>query len=226
MYLAGWVVTGPQNGPQNPWLHETGGRLGSEYAERFRKLAASGQDVHGEARFVDDLLPGPSRVLDAGCGTGRVGIELARLGHEVVGVDLDASMLAEARRERPDIRWLHADLVELAALDADALGARPFDLVIAAGNVIVYLTSGTEAAVVAAMAAVLGPGGLLVAGFAHDRHVDPAAYDGWCVAAGLEPVSSHAGWDDVPSAGRDVPPSAGDGYGVHVHRRPRDLQAP
>lgn len=207
---------GPQNEPQNLWLRETGGQRGPQYAERFRTLAASGQDVHGEAKFVDALLPGPSRVLDAGCGTGRVGIELARLGHEVVGVDLDVSMLAEARSERPDLTWVHADLV---ALDVDDLGVGPFDLVIAAGNVIVYLTPGTEATVVAAMAAVLAPGGLLVAGFAHDRHVDPAAYDGWCVAAGLEPVNSYAGWDDVPSAGCDVPPPAGGGYGVHVHRQ-------
>ena len=68
---------------------------GAEYQRRFDELAASGVDVHGEATFV--AAYGPATVLDAGCGTGRVAIELARRDIEVVGVDTDPSMLAEAR---------------------------------------------------------------------------------------------------------------------------------
>src|SRR6476646_4542699 len=88
---------------------------GDEYQVRFDALAASGQDVHGEATFVETLLgPGSGvSVLDAGCGTGRVGIELARRGFEVTGTDRDPEMLATARRLAPGIDWIEADLASL-----------------------------------------------------------------------------------------------------------------
>src|SRR3954451_22003786 len=57
-----------------------------EYDARWRAKAAAGEDPHGEATFVAAFSP--SSVLDAGCGTGRVAIELARRGIETCGVDL------------------------------------------------------------------------------------------------------------------------------------------
>ncbi len=177
------------------WLQETGGTRGPDYDAAFRELAAAGEDVHGEAAYVDALLPGPSRVLDAGCGTGRVAVELVRRGHEVVGVDSDPSMLAVART-RPGPRWLDADL---AALDVP----ERFDLVVAAGNVVVFLEPGTEPAVVGRLAAHLVPGGLLVSGWRTDR-LEVAAYDGWAAAASLLPVARHATWQGAPwAAGAD-----------------------
>ncbi len=47
-----------------------------DYEARFERLLASGASVHGEADFVESL--GPRRLLDAGCGTGRMAIELDR----------------------------------------------------------------------------------------------------------------------------------------------------
>lgn len=70
---------------------------GATYDERFERLAASGHDVHGEASFVMGF--GPTTVLDAGCGTGRVAIELARRGCSVVGADVDKAMLRAAYRK-------------------------------------------------------------------------------------------------------------------------------
>jgi SAM-dependent methyltransferase len=208
----------PASAPVNRWLAATGGTRGPAYAARFRRLAERGEDVHGEARLLDGLLraevDGPARVLDAGCGTGRVAVELARLGHRVVGVDLDASMLDEARAASAaaavDVRWLHGDLLELPHLVPEA----HFDLVAAPGNVLVFLTPGTEPDVVTALADALRPGGLLVAGFALDRHVSRADYVGWCAAAGLEQVRTLASWDETEAG-------EGDDYTVHVHRRPR-----
>ena len=56
------------------------------YVERFRRMAAEGADLHGEARLVDALVGRHARVLDAGCGPGRVGGHLAELGHESGGM--------------------------------------------------------------------------------------------------------------------------------------------
>jgi SAM-dependent methyltransferase len=214
------TVTPPASQPAtgaNRWLTATGGTSGPAYAERFRRLAEKGADVHGEARLLDGLLrrglDRPGRVLDAGCGTGRVAVELARRGHHVVGVDLDGSMLGQARTASETVgvhvRWLHGDLLDLGRL----VEPDHFDLVAAPGNVLVYLTPGTEPDVVAAMAAALRPGGLLVAGFTHDRHVSRADYAGWCADVGLEHVQSFATWDGAADDGGD--------YAVHVHRDPR-----
>ena len=176
---------------------------GAEYQAQFDALAASGVDVHGEAAFVGSLEPRPATVLDAGCGTGRVGIELARRGLSVVGADVDPSMLAAARRAAPGIEWIEHDL---ATLD---LG-RSFDLVLMAGNVPLFTPPGTQAALVGGCARHVGALGSLVAGFQLGRGYALADYDAHCSAAGLVLVERFATWDREPFA-------AGD-YAVSVHR--------
>ncbi|MER7149156.1 class I SAM-dependent methyltransferase [Streptomyces xanthochromogenes] len=201
------------------WQELTGGTSGAEYAARFEALVRDGKDVHGEAAFCAALLPPGARVLDAGCGTGRVMIRLAELGYDCVGVDLDASMLEVARERAPRLPWFQADL---AAFDPAPLGiAADFDLVVAAGNVLPLVTPGTEAAVVQRLTAALRPGGLLVAGFGLDAAHLPvppsftlAEYDVHCAAAGLAPVARFATWDAAPY-------DDGGGYAVSVHRRDR-----
>lgn len=185
---------------------------GEAYAARFDALAASGADVHGEATFCEALAAAPARVLDAGCGTGRVAIRLSERGHECVGVDLDASMLDVARRRAPDLRWVRQDL---ASLD---LG-ETFDLVVMAGNVLPLVEPGTEPTVVRRVAAHLARGGVLVAGFGLDRsHLPPQGavltigdYDSWCADAGLTLAERFATWDRSPYEGG--------GYAVSVHHR-------
>ncbi len=194
-----------------------GGADGAGYAARFAQLAASGFDVHGEARLCASLVPPGARVLDAGCGTGRVAARLAELGYGCVGIDSDGSMLAQARLSSAEVVWLDADLAQLPA--GEPALADPFDLVVAAGNVIPLLAEGTEAGVLAALAGRLRPGGLLVAGFGLDAAHLPLAeapfgladYDAWCAQAGLEPVGRLATWDGVAYDGG--------GYAVSLHRR-------
>jgi 2-polyprenyl-3-methyl-5-hydroxy-6-metoxy-1,4-benzoquinol methylase len=179
---------------------------GEQYQERFDALAASGVSVHGEADFVMTLTP--HSVLDAGCGTGRVAQELDRRGVSVVGVDADESMIAAARRRRPDLDWLLADLAELE------LGRR-FDVVLMAGNVPLFTPPATQAAVVAGCARHLEPGGALVSGFQLGRGYEVDEYDAHCAAAGLERVARWSTW-----AKGEFP---GDGsYAVSVHRAPVD----
>ncbi|MER7194574.1 class I SAM-dependent methyltransferase [Streptomyces flaveolus] len=200
----------------NRWEQLTGGRSGEQYAARFAELAGQGGDVHGEARLCATLVPPGARVLDAGCGTGRVLIQLARLGYDGVGVDQDASMLAVARRNAPRLTWVQADLADFDPVTA---GITPgFDLVVAAGNVFPLLAPGTESAVAATLARALRPGGLLVAGFGLDRDHLPvppgltlAEYDACCTAAGLTLTDRFATWD--------ADPYDGGGYAVSVHRR-------
>lgn len=169
------------------WLEETSGQRGTSYDKAFRELAETGADVHGEASFVDSLLAPKSRALDAGCGTGRVAIELGRRGHQVVGVDSDASML-DVARHFPGT-WL---LQDLAALTVEG----PFDLALMAGNVIVFVAAGTEAAVVARLASVRRPGGLLVSGWRTDR-LPVSSYDE-LVGSSFETVARFSTWDRAP----------------------------
>ena len=198
------------------WKKLTGGASGEEYAARFAALAAQGQDMHGEATFVDGLVGPGSRLLDAGCGTGRVAVRLAELGHDVVGVDVDASMLAVARREAPSLGWHEGDL---AHLPPGVLDGAPYDAVVLAGNVVPLVAEGTLSAVVAGLAARLAPGGILVAGFGLDAAhlprgcpVTPLAdYVAAAEAAGLEPVDRFSTWQAAPF-------DEAEGYVVTVHR--------
>ena len=177
---------------------------GDRYQQRFDELAATGSDVHGEASRVRSY--GPASVRDAGCGTGRVAIALADHGIDVVGVDLDASMLATARRRRPDVTWQQADLASLA------LG-RVFDVVVMAGNVPLFTAPGTHAALVAGCARHVRPGGgLLVAGFSLGPRYDLDAYDRHGTAAGLQLRERFATWDRQPFL-------QGGDYAVSVHAR-------
>jgi SAM-dependent methyltransferase len=175
---------------------------GDDYQRRFDDLAASGFDVHGEVDFVMRLRP--ASVLDAGCGTGRVAIELQRRGVDVVGVDVDGSMLATARAKGPDIEWHEHDL---ATLD---LG-RVFDIVVMAGNVPLFTPPGTQRAVVAGCARHIRPGGALVAGFQLGRGYELDAYDDDCHGAGLVLAERYATWDGDESL-RSM------NYAVSVHR--------
>jgi SAM-dependent methyltransferase len=176
---------------------------GESYQRRFDELAASGRDVHGEAAFVLRLTP--ASVLDAGCGSGRVAIELGRRGVEVVGVDTDASMLAAARSRAPHLEWIENDLTTLD------LG-REFDVVVMAGNVPLFTPPGTQSDLVAGCARHVAPDGALVAGFQLDRTYALGAYDAHCEAAGLVLAARYSTWDADPWAPDDT-------YAVSIHRR-------
>jgi SAM-dependent methyltransferase len=183
-----------------------------EYDERWQTLAAAGQEIHGEADLVEALLrehdlDGP--VLDAGCGTGRVGVELANRGFAVTGVDLDPALLDAARVKDQRPEWIVADLAALGP----GVAPGPFAAVVMAGNVMIFVARGTERAVVRNLAHRLGEGGVLIAGFQLTAgRLDVAEYDGYCAAAGLERVDHYATWDRQP-----LGPSPD--YVVAVHRR-------
>ena len=176
---------------------------GDSYDETYERRAAAGEEVHGEANFVQRFSP--SSVLDAGCGTGRVGRELARRGVDVAGVDIDPEMLRTARRKAPGVDWHLADLVSVDF-------SRSFDVIVMAGNVMIFLTPGTEDAVIANMARHLQPGGVLIAGFQIMRGgLTIQRYDEIATSVGLTRAERWSTWDrDAWDTGSD--------YAVSVHR--------
>ena len=189
--------------PPSRWSSDAGVQRGAEYDERWARLAAAGRSIHGEADFICGFEP--STVLDAGCGTGRVAIELAARGIDVVGVDLDPPMLGQAREKAPHLEWVEADLCHID------LG-RTFDVVAMPGNVMIFVCPGTESSVVANMAAHVRPGGVLVAGFQLGRGYDLHRYDADCAAAGLTLDARYATWQGDPWSERAD-------YAVSAHRR-------
>lgn len=171
---------------------------GADYDARWTAMAAAGTSVHGEADLVTELLrelgtATTPRVLDAGCGTGRVAVELARRGMDVVGVDLDPGMLVAAREKAPHLRWVEADL---AHFDLGPAPDARFDAVVMAGNVLIFVHPGAERAVVANCARHLRPGGLLICGFqVRPGAYDPDRLDADASAAGLTLAERFSTWD-------------------------------
>lgn len=196
------------------WSEVSGGiEAAMAYQQHFDDLEASGADIHGEARFVAGLEQPPARILDAGCGTGRVAIQLGQLGYHVVGVDADRHMIDVARERDPGIHFVRADLATLQ------LRSQTFDVAVLAGNVVPLLAPGSLDAVMQRIAAHVHHGGQVVAGFGLDSgHLPPRTpvtsledYDAACTAAGLSLVDRWSTW------GRDPYPGEG-GYAVSLHR--------
>jgi len=159
-------------------------------------MAAAGDDLDGEARFVDAMAPRRSRILDAGCGPGRVGGYLARLGHDIVGVDIDPILIDAATQEHPGPTWLVTDLAEL---DLPAIGVeQPFDAIICAGNVLTFLDPATRRPVLANLAKHLRPDGRIVTGFGSGRDYPFTEFYDDIEHAGLVLDLSLSAWDLRP----------------------------
>jgi SAM-dependent methyltransferase len=166
------------------------------YVERFRAMARAGDDVVGEARFVDAMAPRGARILDAGCGPGRLGGHLAAIGHDVVGVDVDPVLIEAAEHDHPGPHWLVGDLAEL---DLPARGiTEPFDVILSAGNVMTFLAASTRIQVLRRLRAHLSGDGRAVIGFGAGRDYEFAEFLDDAAEAGFSPELLLSTWDLRP----------------------------
>ena len=163
------------------------------YAERWRRLEAAGQDIHGEARLLDAMAGRGSRILDAGCGSGRVGGYLARAGHTVTGVDLDPHLIEVARADHPEASWEVGNLAELELPEQ-------FDLAVCAGNVLTFLAASERRPALARLAAHLAAEGRLVVGFGLDRGYAVEDFAADAEQAGLRLSARFGSWDLRPAS--------------------------
>ena len=179
----------------------------NEYHVRWQQMEQRGEASHGEADFIESLQP--TSVLDAGCGMGRVAIELHRRGVDVEAADLDDDLLAFARADAPQMTWHLANL-------ATASFGRLYELVAMPGNVMIFCRADDRANIVANLSSHLSEGGLMVAGFSLQTRAGALTldeFDASCAAAGLTLVDRFATWDRAPFEGGD--------YAVSVHQRIR-----
>ncbi|MCA0374985.1 MAG: class I SAM-dependent methyltransferase [Gemmatimonadetes bacterium] len=200
--------------PTPRWFAHRNPEQRDEYAYRFVKIAEGGDDIDGEARFIDAMADRGSTILDAGCGVGRVAAALARVGHRAAGVDVDPILIGRGREFYPGLPLAELDL---AGLDAAALAQRglptSYDVIVSPGNVFHFVAEGTQPRIVANLAGVLRPGGRLVVGFHTGRDYTHDLLDGDAAAAGLVRCFRFATWqlDEV------TPDSD---WAVSVYRRP------
>lgn len=166
------------------------------YIERFKIMEAAGHDLAGEARTVDAMVSRGARILDAGCGPGRVGGRLHALGHVVVGVDVDPALIEAADADHPGPLWLVGDLAEL---DLPAQGvAADFDVIIAAGNVMGFLAPSTRVEVLRRFGAHLAADGRAIIGFGAGRGYEFAEFFADVDEAGLTLDLALSTWDLRP----------------------------
>lgn len=163
------------------------------YIERFRAMEAEGRDLHGEARLIDAMVGRGARILDAGCGPGRVGGRLHELGHDVVGIDIDAALIAAAEADHPGPRWIVGDL-------ATVEGEGGFDVIVCAGNVITFVEASSRQAVLANLGRMLAADGRLVIGFGTGRGYSFDDFERDVASADLRFDLRLATWDLRPFA--------------------------
>ena len=142
-------------------------RPGSVQDEVNRQLYTSPRLVRAYARRnlvpaeravfsrVADALSG-GRVLELGCGAGRITRHLVRAGADIVGVDVSPAMVEHCRRVLPGCTFVVADLRDLSD-HADA----SFEVVVGGANVLDAVSHDERVAVLAAIRRVLAPGGML-----------------------------------------------------------------
>ncbi len=167
------------------WIDQLFVEHGGWYAEQLAALIPQAQ---GEADWIAKVLnehglKPDGRVLDLCCGVGRHSLALARLGHEVVGVDLSPAHLERARRLAGEVgasdrvRFLQGDMRDIGRL----LDGERFDAVLNLFTSFGFYDEATDVGVLAQCRALTRPGGLFLIDTANRdwlvRHFQPKGFN-------------------------------------------------
>lgn len=155
-------------------------------------MEAQGQDIYGEARLIDAVSERSSRILDAGCGTGRIGGYLISQGHIVVGTDVDPVLIGHARNDHPEGTWYVGDLSQ------DPIEEAEFDVVISAGNVMGFLAEEGRLPALSNIRASMKEGGRFIVGFGAGRGWSFEDFLESAQNAGFGVENTFESWDLVP----------------------------
>ena len=128
------------------------------YDEQMATSALAAADI----AFCEAAFPTPGRLVDLGCGTGRLAIHFAARGFDCVGVDLSDTMLTQARANAAargvTVEWHRDNLVDL-----HELASASFDCAASLFSTLGMVRgAGHRAAAVAEVARLLRPGGRFV----------------------------------------------------------------
>ncbi|MFI8896157.1 class I SAM-dependent methyltransferase [Streptomyces paradoxus] len=132
--------------------------VAEEYADHFSDLRPGTPLDRGVLHGFAGLVGEGGEVADLGCGPGRVTAYLASQGLSVFGLDLSESMLAVARRENPDLRFVRGSMLELDLPDSSLDG-------VVSWYSIIHTPEEHLPALFAGFHRVLRPGGHLLLGF-------------------------------------------------------------
>lgn len=134
--------------------------VAEDYAARFPDTRAEAPlDLAMIDAFAEAVMSGDgARVLDAGCGAGRMSRYLAERGCRVEGVDLSSSMIAMARRDHRDLVFTVGSLTDLPYADDEFAGVLLW-------YSIIHTPPEGQARIFAEATRVLRPAGYLLVGF-------------------------------------------------------------
>lgn len=98
-----------------------------DWAKTYDQDTVEGMNYVGpriSAKRLAELVGPDAAILDAGCGTGLAGVELAELGFKTIdGMDISPDMLEEARKKGPYRGLQVEDMTKPLSYDTDAYDA-------------------------------------------------------------------------------------------------------
>ncbi|WP_405559040.1 class I SAM-dependent methyltransferase [Streptomyces canus] len=154
-----------------------------------------------QAAMLATVIPDGAKVMDFGCGDGRVAIPVAALGYEVTAVDSSQRMLDRLAERAPDVTAVHAAADSIAA----HLGRRKMDAVYTLA-VLIHHSYADCLNIIGKLRSATKLGGILVLDWPVADQ--PGEADSWigvttwskeqqddaCERLGLEPVDSELPW--------------------------------
>ncbi|MFJ3950309.1 class I SAM-dependent methyltransferase [Streptomyces libani] len=178
-------------------------RADPEAIHPLRRVSEDAYWESGQAQadMLASVIPDGAKVLDFGCGDGRVAIPLAALGYEMTAVDASQRMLDRLAERAPDLTTVQAAADGIAG----HLGRRKMDAVYTLA-VLIHHSYADCLDIISALRAATKLGGTLVLDWpTSDQAAEADSWIGvttWtreqqddaCARIGLEPIDSELPW--------------------------------